>query len=307
MAFEFRDILPAVGAVIGFGFGGPGGAALGSGIGSLARGDEADEALKNAALGYVGGKGTQFLGSKVPGFDNFLANIPGGSFVQGGMNKDIFSTAIGKGQEFLGLDPEAQFAKKVEKYNKMKDVFNNFDYFEFKGEWGSLDEVGIEILKNNILRNKNLKTIFKTQKIWGYSFKEDKNKHVFKIVDERYKVYDNEPGKVIGDKGFPMLTLLQEFMNNFNKNHAKYIDKMEETLVEKKKVKQIKKNVEELKGDNDIPGLVKYLFKELRAIGKQKIITKDYITKMYEFSLRIDTKTTFFSYDTFLFKFVNSL
>ena len=82
---------------------------------------------------------------------------------------------------------------------------------------------------------------------------------------------------------------------------------MEETLVEKKKVKQIKKNVEELKGDNDIPGLVKYLFKELRAIGKQKIITKDYITKMYEFSLRIDTKTTFFSYDTFLFKFVNSL
>ena len=27
MAFEFRDILPAVGAVIGFGFGGPGGAA----------------------------------------------------------------------------------------------------------------------------------------------------------------------------------------------------------------------------------------------------------------------------------------
>ena len=54
MAFEFRDILPAVGAVIGFGFGGPGGAALGSGIGSLARGDEADEALKNAALGYVG-------------------------------------------------------------------------------------------------------------------------------------------------------------------------------------------------------------------------------------------------------------
>ena len=46
MAFEFRDILPAVGAVIGFGFGGPGGAALGSGIGSLARGDEAMRQLK---------------------------------------------------------------------------------------------------------------------------------------------------------------------------------------------------------------------------------------------------------------------
>jgi|TARA_R100000455_G_C6254844_1_gene110863 hypothetical protein len=128
MAFEFRDILPAVGAVIGFGFGGPGGAALGSGIGSLARGDEADEAIKNAALGFVGGKGVQFLGNTPTG-SKFLSALPTGAsdFLQGGMNKDIFSTAIGKGKEFLGLDAEAQFAKKVEKYNKMKDLINAND------------------------------------------------------------------------------------------------------------------------------------------------------------------------------------
>ena len=125
MAFEFRDILPAVGAVIGFGFGGPGGAALGSGIGSLARGDEADEAIKNAALGFAGGKGVQFLGGTPTG-SRLLAALPTGAsdFLQGGMNKDIFGTAIGKGREFLGLDPEAQFAKKIEKFNKMSDIIN---------------------------------------------------------------------------------------------------------------------------------------------------------------------------------------
>ena len=127
MAFEFRDILPAVGAVIGFGFGGPGGAALGSGIGSLARGDEADDALRNAALGYVGGRGLKFLGGTDAG-SNFLGKIPGGEFLKGGVEgPDIFSTAFDKGKEFLGMDAESQFAKKVEKYNKMKDIINAND------------------------------------------------------------------------------------------------------------------------------------------------------------------------------------
>ena len=127
MAFEFRDILPAVGAVIGFGFGGPGGAALGSGIGSLARGDEADDALRNAALGYAGGKGLQFIGGPGTSGETFLSKLPGGNFLQGGMDKDIFSTALTKGQEFFGMDAESQFAKKVEKYNKMKDIINAND------------------------------------------------------------------------------------------------------------------------------------------------------------------------------------
>ena len=94
MAFEFRDILPAVGAVIGFGFGGPGGAALGSGIGSLARGDEGEEALKNAALGYLGGQGASYLGGTEAG-KRFISGIPMvGEFIQGGTTKsfgDLFN------------------------------------------------------------------------------------------------------------------------------------------------------------------------------------------------------------------------
>jgi len=148
MAFEFRDILPAVGAVIGFGFGGPGGAALGSGIGSLARGDKADEALKNAALGYVGGKGTQFLGNKIPAVGDFLSGIPvAGDFIKGGMEKDIFGTAIGKGKEFLGMDQASQVEKTILKNQKLLDTID------------AAEDVDINLknaLKQNVIDNVNM-------------------------------------------------------------------------------------------------------------------------------------------------------
>ena len=99
-----------------FGVGGPGGAALGSGIGSLARGDEADQALKNAALGYAGGKGVQYIGG-TPGGSNFLGSIPGGDFIQGGMDKDIFGSTISKGKELLGMGDPADAAIKAAQEN----------------------------------------------------------------------------------------------------------------------------------------------------------------------------------------------
>jgi len=132
MAFEFRDILPAVGAVIGFGFGGPGGAALGSGIGSLARGDEAEEALKNAALGYVGGKGTQFLGSKIPGVDNFLSSIPvAGDFIKGGMDKsfgDLFNVF-----------------QKTSSADRLKQLQGSDEFISLKSQYETTDD---PIIKN---------------------------------------------------------------------------------------------------------------------------------------------------------------
>ena len=231
-------------------------------------------------------------------------------------------------EQYYGFEKKGKvvgfFLCNPEKYNKIQDVFNNFDYYEYDKDdkdWKYMDEVGIGILKNNMLRNTKIKTFFKTGKVWGYSFKEDKNKPVFKIVDERFKIYDNEPGKVIGDKGFPMLSLLQEFMKNFPKNHGNYIKLMEKTLksnlikknkegkvteaaraMGKRKWVKIEDNLELLV---DPQSKVKYLYKELRSIGNQPIITKDFITKMYELSSRIAFR--FFSYDTFSFKFINSL
>ena len=196
-----------------------------------------------------------------------------------------------------------------EKYNKVQDIFNNFDYYEYDGNWKYLDEVGIQMLKNNIVRNNSLTTRFKTGKLWGYSFKEDKKKHVFKVVDERFKIYDNEPGKVIGDKGFPMLTLLQEYMKNFPVNHKNYIDLMInklKTKLNKTKQKKMEKTIGEYGEESDIIGLTKYLYKELRGIGNQEVIKKEFITKMYELTFRA-SPNKYYSYDTFLFKFVKTL
>tara|TARA_Y100000114_G_scaffold154160_1_gene175619 strand:+ start:43 stop:852 length:810 start_codon:yes stop_codon:yes gene_type:complete len=47
-----KKAAPLIGSTIGFAFGGPAGAAIGSGLGSLAAGQDAGDALKNAALAY---------------------------------------------------------------------------------------------------------------------------------------------------------------------------------------------------------------------------------------------------------------
>lgn len=48
-------LLSALGGLVGFAMGGPAGAALGSGIGSLAGGGDIGDALKAGVMGYVGG------------------------------------------------------------------------------------------------------------------------------------------------------------------------------------------------------------------------------------------------------------
>lgn len=53
----FENILPIVGGVGGFMLGGPGGAALGAGLGSKLGGKSDEEALRNAAIGGIGGMG----------------------------------------------------------------------------------------------------------------------------------------------------------------------------------------------------------------------------------------------------------
>jgi hypothetical protein len=47
-----KKAAPLIGSTIGFAFGGPAGAAIGSGIGSLASGRSVEDALMNAGLAY---------------------------------------------------------------------------------------------------------------------------------------------------------------------------------------------------------------------------------------------------------------
>lgn len=57
-----KDVLPAIGGTLGYAILGPAGAALGSGLGSLVRGDPGQEAFQNALLaGSIGAGGQRFL------------------------------------------------------------------------------------------------------------------------------------------------------------------------------------------------------------------------------------------------------
>ena len=72
-----KKAAPLIGSTIGFAFGGPAGAAIGSGLGSLAAGQDAGDALKNAALAYGIGSLGQAAGfrpapSSATGISRFL-------------------------------------------------------------------------------------------------------------------------------------------------------------------------------------------------------------------------------------------
>ena len=57
------SLLGALGGLVGFAMGGPAGAALGSGIGSLASGGDIGDALKSGMLGFVGGGAMAGMGA----------------------------------------------------------------------------------------------------------------------------------------------------------------------------------------------------------------------------------------------------
>ena len=65
---KFKELLPTIGGAVGFAtLGGPFGAAIGSGIGSLAAGKSVEDALTNAAIGGAVGYGAGKLGFSTGG------------------------------------------------------------------------------------------------------------------------------------------------------------------------------------------------------------------------------------------------
>jgi len=75
-----KDVLPAIGGTIGYAVAGPAGAALGSGLGSVVRGDEGQQALQNALIaGGIGYGGQRFLSGGSGPIGQFFSQgrIPG--------------------------------------------------------------------------------------------------------------------------------------------------------------------------------------------------------------------------------------
>lgn len=101
-----KDVLPAIGGTIGYAVAGPAGAAIGSGIGSFARGDEGDEALKNALIaGGIGYGGQKFLAGGSGPIGQFFSQgtIPGVVGGDVGILKSFGERSFSPGMTQLGF------------------------------------------------------------------------------------------------------------------------------------------------------------------------------------------------------------
>ena len=101
-----KDVLPAVAGTIGYAVAGPAGAAIGSGIGSLVRGDEGDEALKNALIaGGIGYGGQKFLAGGSGPIGQFFSQgtIPGVVGGDAGILKSFSQRSFSPGMTNLGF------------------------------------------------------------------------------------------------------------------------------------------------------------------------------------------------------------
>ena len=98
---KFKEALPAIAGTVGFALGGAPGAAIGSGLGSLAAGKSVNDALVNAAMGYGVGSMGQAEGftaapKGAPGFSRF---VPGREM----STHTPFGNAITKSVKNLGI------------------------------------------------------------------------------------------------------------------------------------------------------------------------------------------------------------
>ena len=108
---KFKEALPAIAGVAGFAIGGPTGAAIGSGLGSLAAGKSVNDALVNAAMGYGVGSMGQAAGftaapKGAPGFSRFVPGREMSTYTPFGdaITKPVKNLGIGS-----GLTPDKGF------------------------------------------------------------------------------------------------------------------------------------------------------------------------------------------------------
>jgi hypothetical protein len=101
-----KDVLPAIGGTIGYAVAGPAGAALGSGLGSVVRGDEGQQALQNALLaGGIGYGGQRFLSGGSGPIGQFFSQgkIPGIVGGDTGILKAFSERSFSPGMTNLGF------------------------------------------------------------------------------------------------------------------------------------------------------------------------------------------------------------
>ena len=112
---------------------------------------------------------------------------------------------------------------------------------------------------------------------------------------------NNEPGKVIGNKGVKPVSLLKDFSSTFKGNFVPYIKNLISLLQKDMSTNQKDIFNKKIQGES-IDSIIKIVIDSIKRNKKYKyMITKDFITLMFEYSLR--TNYTYFNYDLFLLQF----
>lgn len=122
------DLLSLAGTAAGFYFGGPAGAALGSGIGSLAGGKSVNDALTNAALAYGV---TNFVSPNL--MSSSAQNITSGPFGATGMQQSLYGVpgATPADAGFYGSGGEQYFPEASDKLAGASDAASSGGIGEF--------------------------------------------------------------------------------------------------------------------------------------------------------------------------------
>ena len=127
---------------------------------------------------------------------------------------------------FFLFNTEAFYAKKKQKLKELDEIEKDFSYFIFKNdvfyETMELNDGQLirDSIKRNFLKSKSSFEILKTEPVWGYPFKLENNKTVYKLVDEKTKTPNKLPGRVlsqIAKKNSVRAYLRIYFKENYNK------------------------------------------------------------------------------------------
>ena len=100
---------------------------------------------------------------------------------------------------FFVCNTDKIYEKKKKKMKELDKVEDDYNYYIYDTQWNEINDMDNGLLiKNNIVRNYKKKntSIFNTSKVWGFSFKLENHKHVFKIVNKKFGI-NNLPGKII--------------------------------------------------------------------------------------------------------------
>ena len=118
---SFKKMLAPIGGVIGFALGGPGGAALGSGIGSLAGGGDVKDALLAGALGFGAGSFAKSVGFGLGSGGGI------GSLLPSYKNTSMLGMGSPVSKEALAKTIQGQVAEATGAATKGKGIFSMFD------------------------------------------------------------------------------------------------------------------------------------------------------------------------------------